>query len=143
MSHSTPQVMTTTISSRDRPRASRQQLRRRRSASPDPPAASSHPPNRHLLPPLTHSMDHSRSLPSGLDEFGSVPFTAGDAAGSRPPAPRRQPSPLTVSRQPHNGRDIPAPGEIRRDLFGCTPFTSQPPHDAFGAAPFVTCTQNT
>ena len=142
MSRSTPQVMTTTISSRDRPRASRPQLRRRRSASPDPPVAS-HPPNRHLLPPLTHSMDHSRSLPSGLDDFGSVPFTPGDAAGSRPPAPRRQPSPLTVSRQTHNGRDIPAPGEIRRDLFGCTPFTSQPPHDAFGAAPFVTCTQNT
>ena len=133
--------MTTTISSRDRPRASRPQLQRRRSASPDPPTAS-HPPTHHLLPPLTRTMDHSRSLPSGLDEFGSVPFTPGD--GGRPPAPRRQPSPLTASRQTHNsgGSAVP-PGDIRKDLFGCTPFSSQPGQDMFGATPFVACTQNT
>ena len=87
--------MTTSISSRERPRASRPPLHRRRSTSPDSPAFS-HTHSHHLLPPMTSTLDHSRSLPSGLDEFGSLPFTPGGANGQQAPA-RQHPSPLVSS----------------------------------------------
>lgn len=142
--------MTTSISSRERPRASRPPLHRRRSASPDSPSYSSHTHSHHLLPPMTSSLDHSRSLPSGLDEFGSVPFTPSGTNWQQ--APVRRPSPLVSSQtdqvgpppiQTQQEGSSQAAGEVRRDLFGSTPFASQPQNDIFGATPFVTCTQNT
>lgn len=147
--------LTTTISSRERPRA-RQVSHAQRSISPDPRGAT------HLVPPSTH-VDHSKSLDSGLDAFGDVPFAPSSQVcvygveslhvhpspcdllhtsmqESVPPAER----PASAGRKEglwmtaDKGKGT--PDHLRRDLFGATPFTSQVADsdvDAFGHAPFT------